>query len=123
MVSTISSAPPESASSLANIAPNAIRMPTPAAVVPNPSAKESNTSARLLPSLRNDAHGDGAEDQREEWVQFGDGDQHDDERNTGQRRHDQLPSGCDGLSQLGVGRQYGDGGVHRFSCSVARESI
>ena len=33
IVSTIWSAPPESASSLANIAPSAIRMPTPAAVV------------------------------------------------------------------------------------------
>ncbi len=36
MVSTISSAPPESASSLPNIAPSAISVPTPAAVSPKP---------------------------------------------------------------------------------------
>jgi hypothetical protein len=44
MVSTIWSAPPESASSLANIAPRAISAPTPAAVVPNPVAKLVMTS-------------------------------------------------------------------------------
>jgi hypothetical protein len=36
IVSTIWSAPPESASSLPNIAPRAIRVPTPAAVLPKP---------------------------------------------------------------------------------------
>ena len=50
MVSTISSAPPESASNLANIAPNAIRMPTPAAVEPNPSAKDLSTFCRSSPA-------------------------------------------------------------------------
>jgi hypothetical protein len=35
-VSTISSAPPESARSLPNMAPRAISVPTPAAVEPNP---------------------------------------------------------------------------------------
>ena len=50
MVSTISSAPPESASSLANIAPSAIRMPTPAAVVPNPSENDSRTSPTFMPA-------------------------------------------------------------------------
>jgi hypothetical protein len=50
MVSTISSAPPESASSLANIAPNAINMPTPAAVVPKPSVNEPSTVSRFSPA-------------------------------------------------------------------------
>ncbi len=45
MVSTISSAPPESASSLPNIAPSAISVPTPAAVLPNPLVKLVITSA------------------------------------------------------------------------------
>jgi len=36
IVSTIWSAPPESASSLPNIAPSAISVPTPAAVSPKP---------------------------------------------------------------------------------------
>ncbi len=29
----------------------------------------------------------------------------------------------DGFGQLGVGRQYGDCRIHRFSCSVARASV
>ena len=57
---------------------------------------------------RDDAHGQGAEDQGEERVQLGDGDQHDDQRDTGQRGQDQLPAGGDGLGQLGVGRQEGE---------------
>lgn len=56
MVSTISSAPPESARSFANIAPNAIRIPTPAAVVPNPLANDSSTfwgfSPATLPTIK-----------------------------------------------------------------------
>ena len=50
MVSTISSAPPESASSLANIAPSAIRMPTLAAVLPKPLANEVSTVANSSPA-------------------------------------------------------------------------
>ena len=53
MVSTIWSAPPESASSLPNIAPSAISVPTPAAVEPNPLLKlviaASAPSRRLRP--------------------------------------------------------------------------
>ena len=44
IVSTIWSAPPDWASSAANIAPRAIRVPTPAAVEPNPVANEVSTT-------------------------------------------------------------------------------
>src|SRR6478672_9723182 len=50
MVSTIWSAPPESASSFANIAPSAIRAPTPAAVVPKPVVNESSTALKSSPA-------------------------------------------------------------------------
>ena len=50
MVSTISSAPPESASSLANIAPRAIKIPTLAAVDPNPLENEASTSLMFSPA-------------------------------------------------------------------------
>ena len=103
MVSTISSAPPESASSLANIAPSAIRMPTPAAVVPNPSAKDSRTLLQVLAG--DDADRQGAEDQREERVQLDHGDQHDDQRDAGEGGQDQLPAGGDGFGELGRRRR------------------
>ena len=84
MVSTIWSAPPESASSLANIAPSAIRMPTPAAVVPKPAPNDVSTprpsASGSMFCAGDDAHGQGTEDQREERVQLGDRDQHDDQR-------------------------------------------
>ena len=50
MVSTISSAPPESASRFANIAPNAIKMPTPAAVLPNPSVNDFQHVGEVSPA-------------------------------------------------------------------------
>ena len=50
IVSTIWSAPPESASNLANMAPSAIRMPTPAAVVPKPVVNDSRTSLTFTPA-------------------------------------------------------------------------
>ena len=50
MVSTISSAPPESARSLPNIAPSAIRVPTPAAVLPKPLVKLSTASVIGTPA-------------------------------------------------------------------------
>jgi hypothetical protein len=62
--------------------------------------------ADVLP--RDDAHGQCTEDQREKRVQLGDRDQHDDQRDGGQRGQDELPARCDGFRQLGVGRQ--DGG-------------
>ena len=68
MVSTIWSAPPESASSLANIAPSAISEPTPAAVEPKPAVNEVEHVADVLP--RHDADRQGAEDQRQERVQL-----------------------------------------------------
>ncbi len=78
-------------------------MPTPAAVVAEPVAERVEDIADVLP--RDDAHGQGAEDQRQERVQLGHGDQDDDQRDTGQRGKDQLPAGGNGLDQLGVGRQ------------------
>ena len=99
MVSTISSAPPESASSLANIAPSAIRMPTPAAVEPNPSAKDLSTFVQVL--ARDDADRQRTEDQREERVQLDDSDQDDDHRDAGEERQDQLPTGRDRFGELG----------------------
>ena len=50
MVSTISSAPPESASSLPNMAPRAISVPTPAAVEPKPLVKLSMVSDMATPA-------------------------------------------------------------------------
>ena len=50
MVSTISSAPPESARSFANIAPSAMRMPTLAAVLPNPSVNDASTVVKDSPA-------------------------------------------------------------------------
>ena len=50
MVSTIWSAPPESASSLPNIAPSAISVPTPAAVVPKPVVKLAIATVRSTPA-------------------------------------------------------------------------
>ena len=50
IVSTIWWAPPESASSLPNIAPSAIRLPTPAAVSPKPVLKLAVTSSRSSPA-------------------------------------------------------------------------
>ena len=38
-------------------------------------------------------------------MQLGDRDQHDDERDAGQRGQDQLPAGGDGFDQFGFGRQ------------------
>jgi hypothetical protein len=46
--------------------------------------------ASVLP--RDDAHGQGPEDQREERMQLGDGDQHDDEGDACQRGQHQLTS-------------------------------
>ncbi|MCP9955224.1 hypothetical protein LUX33_47315 [Actinomadura madurae] len=51
MVSTIWSAPPESASSLPNIAPSAMSAPTPAAVSPNPLPNPSMVSAIGSPAM------------------------------------------------------------------------
>ncbi len=51
IVSTIWSAPPESASSLPNIAPRAIRMPTPLTVSPTPVLKLPTTSSMLRPAI------------------------------------------------------------------------
>ena len=53
-------------------------------------------------------------------MQLGDRDQHDDQRDAGQRCKNQLPAGSDGFWQFGVGRQDGKCGGHRFSCSVVR---
>src|SRR6185312_12159763 len=106
MVSTISSAPPESASSLANIAPRAIRMPTLAAVSPNPLPNESRTSPGFCPATMPTVK---APNQGQERVQLRHGDQHDDQRDTGSRCKDQLPACGNGFDQLGVGRQDRDG--------------
>ena len=69
-----------------------------------------------------DADRQGAEDQRQERVQLGHRDQHDDDRDARERGEHQLPAGRDGLGQLGIGRQDGECRGHFFSCSVAREA-
>ena len=91
IVSTTWSAPPESASSLANIAPSAISTPTPAAVVPNPVVNDAMTSREVLAG--DGADGEPAQDQREERVELDDRDQEDEQRDRDQRRGDQLPAG------------------------------
>ncbi len=114
MVSTISSAPPESARSLANIAPSAIRMPTLAAVDPNPLENESSTVPMFSPANRPNRQG--TEDQRQERVQLGDGDENDDQRDPGQCGQDQLPAGCYRFNEFGPGRQMGERRCRLLAC-------
>ena len=94
MVSTISSAPPESARSLPNIAPSAIRVPTPAAVLPKPLVKLSTASVIGTPATAATASEPTVS--AEEGVDLEPGDQQDDQRHADQGRGHQAPGGDGG---------------------------
>ena len=99
IVSTIWSAPPESASSLPNIAPSAISTPTPATVLADARAEAGDDVEHLASGDRADR--ERAEDQRQERVQLEVGDRDDQHRDADQGRGDELPGAGDGLDRLG----------------------
>lgn len=94
IVSTISSAPPESARSFANIAPNAIRMA-------GAGGGGSKSVGERLQHIRDrlaghDSDGQSTADQPEEGTDLRDGDEDDDHRDAGKRREDQLSAAATG---------------------------
>ena len=93
MVSTISSAPPESASRFANIAPNAIKMPTPAAVLPNPSVNDFQHVGEVSPATMPTVSP--PKISARNGCSFTTVIRDDDEREAGQRGKDELPAGRD----------------------------
>lgn len=72
---------------------------------------------------RDDTDGDGAEDEPEERVQLHHGDEHDDDRDTGQEGEHQVRGRCDGFDELRCLCEEGcagscEVGLHRSSSPV-----
>ena len=122
IVSTIWSAPPESASSLANIAPSAIRVPTPAAVRAEAGEERGQQRAVGVPGC-SDRPGtptvSAPEDQGEERVHLQDRDQHDDQARCRARaaRISCQPEATGSTRRCRGQRQEGGQGGHHVSLS------